>query len=91
MKTLSATEARSNLTHWLKQAAKGEDIGIVCNGQIVALRPVQVFSEDYAAQEYGLTAAELNAFADSMDKEIADDKKHGRLHRYSGNLEKDIA
>lgn len=39
---------------------KGEDVGILCGNQVVALRPVQVYSEDYALQEYGLTKKELN-------------------------------
>jgi hypothetical protein len=39
----------------------GEDIGIVHSGsgKIIALRPVEVYSEDYALIEYGLTEPEL--------------------------------
>jgi antitoxin (DNA-binding transcriptional repressor) of toxin-antitoxin stability system len=90
MKTLSVTDARQNLTRWLQLAMDGEDVGILCGNRIVALRPVQVYSEDYALQEYGLTKKELSRAAKRMDAELAEDKKRGRLRRYSGNLEKDL-
>lgn len=90
VKTLSVTDARQNLTRWLQAAMKGEDVGILCGNQVVALRPVQVYSEDYALQEYGLTKKELNRAAKRMDEELTADKKHGRLRRYSGDLDRDI-
>ena len=34
MKTLTATEARKNLTRWLKAAKGGQDIGIVYGADI---------------------------------------------------------
>ena len=90
MKTLSVTNARQNLTRWLKQAVEGQDIGILCGDKIVALRPVNVYSEDYAMLEYGVTSPELGRFADRMDQEVAAEKKAGKLRRSSGNLLKDI-
>jgi antitoxin (DNA-binding transcriptional repressor) of toxin-antitoxin stability system len=90
MKTLSVTEARRNLTALLKEAAAGKDIGILCGNQIVALRPVTVHSDDAVLREYDVTREELDRFAERMDKEVASDKKHGRLKRYSGNLENDL-
>jgi len=90
MKTLSVTDARKNLTHWLRLAMTGEDVGILCGNQIVALRPVKVYSEDYALQEYGLTKKELSRFVKHLDAELAEDKKHGRMRRYSGDFEKDL-
>jgi len=90
MKTLTVTDARRNLTHWLKQASEGQDIGILCGDKVVALRPVEVFSEDYALVEYGVTDADLTRFADKIDNEVTEEKKRGRLRRYSGNLLKDI-
>src|ERR1017187_1865885 len=88
MKTLSVTDARQNLTRWLQAAMAGEDVGILCGNQVVALRPVQVYSEDYALQEYGLAKKELTRAAKRMDAELAADKKRrlrryqaGRLHR----------
>ncbi len=90
MKTLSVTQARRNLTSLLKEAAEGKDIGILCGNQIVALRPVTVYSEDAALREYEVTREELAKFAVRTDKEIADNKKRGKLRRYSGDLEKDL-
>jgi len=90
MKTLSVTDARQNLTRWLQAAMRGEDVGILCGSQVVALRPVQVYSEDYALQEYGLTKKELSRAARRMDLELTADKKRGRLRRYSGDLERDL-
>ena len=90
MKTLSVTDARQNLTRWLRAAMNGEDVGILCGDKIVALRPVQVYSEDYALQEYGLTKKELSRASKRMDAELASDKKRGRLRRYSGDLERDV-
>lgn len=90
MKTLSVTDARQNLTRWLRAAMDGEDVGILCGNQIVALRPVQVVSEDYALQEYGLTKKELVHAAKRMDAELSRDKKRGRLRKYSGDLERDL-
>lgn len=88
MTTLSPTKARANLTHWLKRAAAGEDVGILCGDKVIALRPVQVFSadSDYAKSEYGVTDAELDAFVKRMDAELERDRKAGRLRRYKGNL-----
>jgi antitoxin (DNA-binding transcriptional repressor) of toxin-antitoxin stability system len=91
MKTLSVTDARQNLTRWLQAAMAGEDVGILCGNQVVALRPVQVYSEDYALQEYGLTKKGLTRAAKRMDAELAADKKRGRLRRYSGDLERDLS
>jgi hypothetical protein len=55
MKTLTITEGRGRLGYWLKKAVEGADVGFVFEGKIVALRPVEVYSGDYALQEYGLT------------------------------------
>jgi hypothetical protein len=48
MKTLTITQGRGRLGHWLKQAVAGADIGFVIGDKIVALRPVNVHSDDYA-------------------------------------------
>ena len=55
---MTATQARQSLGSILSRVLQGEDIGIVHSGsgKIVALRPVEVYSEDYALFEYGLTA-----------------------------------
>jgi antitoxin (DNA-binding transcriptional repressor) of toxin-antitoxin stability system len=91
MTTLTITKARANLSQLLEKAKRGEDIGIVCGDQIVALRPVTVSSDDYAWREYGVTPAELAAFEVRMEKQISTDRKRGNIKRFSGNLEKDLA
>ncbi|TDI36885.1 MAG: hypothetical protein E2P02_24115 [Acidobacteria bacterium] len=61
MKTLTITDAKKNLGKWLLAAARGEDIGIVCGADIIALRRVEVESTDYAQREYGVTPEEIEA------------------------------
>ena len=65
MKTLSPTEARANMTHLLDQAIAGESIGITHKGRVIKLQPVPV-TEDWAAQEYGLSGAELDRAAERL-------------------------
>ena len=44
MLTLTPTAARGNLSELLRRALRGDDIGIVVDGKIVALRPVVPYS-----------------------------------------------
>jgi antitoxin (DNA-binding transcriptional repressor) of toxin-antitoxin stability system len=46
MKTITITEAKRSLGRYLKQAAAGEDIGIVAGADIISLRKVEVISAD---------------------------------------------
>ena len=89
MTTLSPTKARANLTHWLKRASAGEDIGILCGDKVIALRAVRVFAEDsdYAKREYGATDAELDAFVKRTDAQIKSDRKAGKMKRYTGDFD----
>jgi antitoxin (DNA-binding transcriptional repressor) of toxin-antitoxin stability system len=91
MTTLTITKARANLSAILEKAKRGEDIGIVSGDQIVALRPVTVSSDDYAWREYGVTPAELERFENRMERRISVERKRGKIKRFSGNLEKDLA
>ena len=86
MKTLTVTAARQNLGAWLKRTLKGEDIGVMIDGAIVAFRHVQVYSEDYACQEYGVTGGELDKFVARVDKELEGDRAAGRMKRFTGKL-----
>jgi len=70
MKTLTITSARQNLGAWLARAGAGEEIGIVCGAQVIALRPVAIHAADYAEQEYRLTMAELAKAAKKIHEEI---------------------
>ncbi len=87
MTTLSPTKARSNLTAWLKKAAAGEDIGILFGDKVIALRPVEVESTDYAEKEYGVTKEELKRFADHWDAKIKKNRKTGKSRVYTGDIE----
>jgi antitoxin (DNA-binding transcriptional repressor) of toxin-antitoxin stability system len=91
MTTLSPTRARANLTSLLKRAANGEDVGILHGDKVIALRPVTVHSEDYALQEYGVTEKQLHRFVKQMNRQIARDRRAGRMKVFSGDIEKDIA
>ena len=74
MKTLTATQARQNLGSWLTRALRGEDIGIVCEGKVVALRPVEVYSEDYALQEYGLPPEKMKRVEKRVLAQLASER-----------------
>ena len=74
MKTLTATQARQNLGSWLSRALRGEDIGIVCEGKVVALRPVEIHSEDYALQEYGLGPERMKRVEQQVLKQLVAEK-----------------
>jgi antitoxin (DNA-binding transcriptional repressor) of toxin-antitoxin stability system len=88
MKTLTATEARKNLTHWLKAAKNGQDIGIVYGADIFALRPVPVQAVDYAQREYGVSADQLTSFAQRTDAALDRERRSGRTTRFTGKLPK---
>ncbi len=79
MKTLTITDAKKNLTRWLTAASRGEDIGIICGADIIALRKVQVESTDYVQREYGATPEQV------ANLEKATDRHYRRLQR-SGKL-----
>ena len=75
MKTLTITDAKKNLGRWLAAAARGEDIGIVCGADIVALRKVDVESTDYSQREYGVIPQQV------ADLEKATEQRYRRLKR----------
>lgn len=79
MKTLTVTEARKNLSQWLRRAKAGEEIGIVDGADIVALRPVRVTAVDYLEAEYGLTTTEADSAAARILEEAAEDRRKGNL------------
>jgi hypothetical protein len=87
MTTLSPTKARSNLTAWLKKAAAGEDIGILFGDTVIALRPVEVVSSDYAQKEYGVTKQELERFAKKLHAQGAKNRRAGKSRVYDGDIE----
>ncbi len=84
MRTLTITEAREHLGYWLKKATLGEDIGFMFEGKIVALRPVEVISTDYALQEYGLTPVEMAAAEKRISSELKAARKRGEVTPFTG-------
>jgi antitoxin (DNA-binding transcriptional repressor) of toxin-antitoxin stability system len=76
MKTMTATQARQKLGTILARVLEGEDIGIVHSGSgaIIALRPVEVYSEDYALVEYGLRESELKRAVRNINKKARHEK-----------------
>jgi hypothetical protein len=69
VKTLTVTAARAKLGYWLRRAANGENIGIVCGARLFPLRPAPIEAGDYAEQEYGMTAAEVDDAASRITAE----------------------
>ncbi len=72
MTTLTVTEARKNLSSWLRRAKAGEDIGIIDGNRIIALRPVEVTSLDSVRVETvkvdSDTQKQMNAIATTWSK-----------------------
>ncbi len=91
MLTLTPTAARGNLSALLRRAIKGDDIGIVVDGKIVALRPVAVASTDYAAREYHASIAELEHFEKRVHGQIKKARKQGKLREFTGDIEALVA
>lgn len=81
---MTATEARQRLGTILSRVLQGEDIGIVHSGsgKIIALRPVEVYSEDYGLIEYGLTSEEMKRAENKILSEIKEERKKGSLRRW---------
>ena len=82
MQTVTASHARQNLSVILSRVLRGEDIGIVHSGsgRIVALRPVEVYSADYALIEYGLTSGGLKR----AERNILRNLKREKARRWDG-------
>ncbi len=79
MKTLTVTEARKNLSSWIRRAGAGEEIAIIDGARIYAIRPVNVIAADYALHEYGATPAEVDAAVARTRREIAAERAAGQL------------
>lgn len=79
MTTLTITDAKKNLSRWLKAAARGEEVAIMSGADVIALRKVEVQATDYAWREYGVTDAELDRFESKLDADYQRLKKQGKL------------
>jgi antitoxin (DNA-binding transcriptional repressor) of toxin-antitoxin stability system len=86
MKTLSITQGRQNLGSWLKRALRGEDVGILVDGRVVALRPVTVQSEDYALREYGVSEKQAERAFKAVRADVKAARKSGQTTPFTGKL-----
>ncbi|MEI7732625.1 MAG: hypothetical protein WCO56_23840 [Verrucomicrobiota bacterium] len=89
MKTLSVTEGRRQLGQWCKRAIAGEDIAFTMDGVLVALRPVRVYSEDYALAEYDVSPEQADRAVAFIEADIKKARKAGKLHKFTGKLPRD--
>ena len=60
-------------------ASRGEDIGIICGADIIALRRVAVESADYAQREYGATPEQVANLEKATDRRYRQLKRSGEL------------
>jgi len=86
MKTLSVTEGRQNLGAWLKRALHGEDVGFVVDGRVVALRPVEVHSDDYALQEYGISEKQAERARQAVSSDVRKSRASRQTKPFTGKL-----
>ena len=86
MKTLTVTEGRANLGAWLKRALRGEDVGIVVDGRVIALRPVEVHSEDYILREYGMNESQAERAYQSVKADVRKARVSGGSKVFTGTL-----
>jgi len=85
MTTLAPTQARVNLSSLLRRAPEGDDI--VIGGRVVALRPTEILSSDYARREYGLSPAEMKAVANKLHTKAKKARLAGKSKIFRGDIE----
>jgi antitoxin (DNA-binding transcriptional repressor) of toxin-antitoxin stability system len=86
MKTLSITEGRQNLGAWLKRALRGEDVGFLVDGRVVALRPVNVDSEDYVLREYGVDQRQAQRAFKAVKADVKSARAAGLSQPFTGEI-----
>ncbi|MDA1274347.1 MAG: hypothetical protein O2960_09890 [Verrucomicrobia bacterium] len=86
MKTLSVTEGRQNLGAWLKRALENEDVGIVVDRRVVALRPAGVHSDDFVPQEYGVTDRQAERAYKAVKADVREARASGQTKVFMGEL-----
>ena len=77
---------RPKMGSWLDRVLEGEDIGVTWKGKIIALRAVEVHSDDYVLKEYGLTPVQAEKALRRAEGAITKDRRAGRMRKYDGNL-----
>ena len=86
MKTLSVTQGRQNLGAWLKRALHGEDVGFMVDGRVVALRPVEVHSDDYVLHEYGVSEKQAERAFQAVKADVRKTRAAGKTKPFTGKL-----
>jgi antitoxin (DNA-binding transcriptional repressor) of toxin-antitoxin stability system len=86
MKTLSVTEGRQNLGAWLKRALQGEDVGFLVDGRVVALRPVEVHSDDFVLQEYRVSEKQAERAYKAVKTAVRRARAAGQTKPFTGRL-----
>jgi antitoxin (DNA-binding transcriptional repressor) of toxin-antitoxin stability system len=84
---MTPTQARINLSSVLRRALRGDDIGIVVAGRVVALRPVEILSRDYAEREYGLGKARMRQIARKLHAKAQKARRAGTAKVFTGDFE----
>lgn len=90
MLTLTPTQARKHLSGLLKRSIAGEEIGIVCGGKIIALRPVEVAALDYPQTEYGISKKEMTRIAANLNEKGKKALRAKRTTPFTDDLEKTL-
>jgi len=85
MKTLTITDARQNLGHWLKLAANGEEVGVIVGSDIIALRKVNIQATDYAYQEYGLSPLQVREAEERIDSLVKAGRRAKTVKEFKGD------
>jgi hypothetical protein len=86
VKTLTIAAVRRRLGYWGKRALGGEDVRFVVEGRVIALRPVEVSSADYARREYGVTERQLDRAVRHMRQELRQAKGAGQMVPFAPQL-----
>jgi antitoxin (DNA-binding transcriptional repressor) of toxin-antitoxin stability system len=85
MKTLTITDARQNLGHWLKLAANGEEVGVIVGSDIIALRKVNIQATDYAYQEYRLSPLQVQEAEERIDSLVKAGRRAKTVKEFKGD------
>jgi hypothetical protein len=85
MKTLTITDARQNLGHWLKLAANREEVGVIVGSDIIALRKVNIQATDYAYQEYGLSPLQVQEAEERIDAGVNAGRRAKTVKEFKGD------
>ena len=68
------------------RALRGEDVGFLVDGRVVALRPVGVHSEDYVLHEYGATEQQSEKAYQSVKGDVKAARASGHTKPFTGKL-----